>query len=92
MVAEPPQGPGQGQELGVVTAYFVHVGVAIVKISQGRLAMGDAIWVKGHTTDLKVAVSSMQVDHQPVTEATQGHEVAIKVSDRVRRNDRVYKL
>jgi hypothetical protein len=34
----------------------------------------------------------MQVDNQPVTEAKAGDAVGIKVSDRVRRGDKVYKV
>lgn len=82
----------QGEEVGVVIGYFVHVGAAVVEITRGELKVGDMIWVKGHTTDLKQTVDSIQVDHQAVTEAKRGQQVGLKVQDRVRRHDRVYRL
>lgn len=81
-----------GQEIGAVVGYFAHVGAAVIDIKKGALKVGDTIWVKGHTTDLKQTVDSIQVDHKPVTEATPGQQVGLKVSDRVRRHDLVYKL
>lgn len=86
------QGQVQGQEVGRVVGYFAHAGAAVVEIAQGRLKVGDAIWIKGHTTDLKQTVESMQIEHQSVTEGAPGQHVGIKVTDRVRPHDRVYRL
>ena len=80
-----------GKPLGIVTGYFAHVGAAVLKL-KGPLALGDAIWIKGHTTDLKQTVSSLQIDCQPITSAKRGQEIGLKISDRARRGDRVYKL
>lgn len=82
----------QGQEIGIVVSYFSHVGAAVIKITQGSLKVGDALWIKGHTTDLKQTVDSIQVEHQPVSEATRDQQVGIKVQSRVRPHDRVYRL
>jgi len=81
-----------GQEVGAVISYFAHVGAAVVDVAKGSLKLGDTIWIKGHTTDFKQAVDSMQIDHKPVTEAKRGDQVGLQVSERVRRHDRVYKL
>lgn len=81
-----------GQEIGAVIGYFAHVGAAIVELKKGGLKAGDTIWIKGHTTNLKQTVDSIQVDHKPVTEATTGQQVGLKVNDRVRQHDLVYKL
>ncbi len=80
-----------GKPLGIVTGYFAHVGAAVLKL-KGPLALGDAIWIKGHTTDLKQTVGSLQIDCQPITSAKRGQEIGLKISDRARRGDRVYKL
>lgn len=80
-----------GKPLGIVTGYFAHVGAAVLKL-KGPLVLGDAIWIKGHTTDLKQTVGSLQIDCQPITSAKRGQEIGLKISDRARRGDRVYKL
>ncbi|MBI4227241.1 MAG: translation elongation factor-like protein [Candidatus Omnitrophica bacterium] len=79
-------------EVGRVIAFFRIPVVAVIKIARGQLAVGDRIWIKGHTTDAKLAVASMQIDHQPIQTARRGDEVGVKVSRRARRGDRVYRL
>ena len=81
-----------GEEIGKVIGFFSAPSAAIIEITKGSLKIGDTIWIRGHTTDLKEAVQSMQVEHQPVMEAKRGVQVGVKVSTRVRRNDRVYKI
>jgi translation elongation factor EF-1alpha len=81
----------QEQEVGRVTDYFARVGVAGVELT-GHLRVGDRIRIRGHTTDLEQVVESMQIEHQPVQEAGPGDRVGIKVVDRCRRGDHVYKL
>jgi translation initiation factor IF-2 len=82
----------QGDQLGKVVAFFRIPVVAVVKVAKGSLKVGDSIWIKGHTTDLKQTVASMQVNHQPIQEARKGAEVGLKISSRARRGDRVYRL
>ena len=75
-----------------MVAYFSQAGVAAIELKQGTLCVGDVVWVKGHTTDLKQTVESMQLEHQLITEATCGQQITIQVHQRVRRHDRIYKL
>ena len=82
----------QGDPLGEVVAFFRIPVVVVIKITRGNLKTGDPIWIKGHTTDLKQTVASMQVNHQPIREARKGDEVGLKISSRARRGDRVYRL
>ena len=82
----------QGDQLGEVVAFFRIPVVAVIKVTQGNLKLGDRIWIKGHTTDLKQVISSMQVDHQPIQEARKGDEVGLKISSRARLGDRVYRI
>ena len=81
-----------GEEIGQVVSYFSVPGAAIIKVAQGTLQVGDKIWIRGHTTDLTETIASMQVDREPISAAKAGDEVGIKVSGRVRRHDRVYKI
>ena len=86
-----PQGMS-GEEIGEVVAFFAIPSAALIEVKKGSLKVGDKIWIHGHTTDLIETVSSMQVEHQPVSEAAEGSQVGVKVSSKVRRNDRVYKV
>jgi len=81
----------EGKQVGAVFTYFSKVGVAGIKLS-GTLKKGDKIKIKGSTTDIEMTLDSMQIDRQEVEEAKKGKEIGIKVSDRVRKGDKVYKL
>lgn len=77
--------------IGAVTHFFPHIPAGVIKLT-GELKAGDMIQVKGHTTDFKQKIDSMQIDHVPVTQAKKGQEIGIKVKDRVRIGDVVYKV
>ena len=77
------------KEIGRVSTYFSHVGVAAIKLS-GSLKVGDMIHIKGMTTDFEEKVKSMQVDKDSVEKAKKGDHVGIKVSEKVRPNDAVF--
>ena len=77
------------KEIGRVSTYFSHVGVAAIKLSSG-LKVGDKIRLKGHTTDFEEKVSSMQIENDSVKEAKKGDHIGIKVSEKVRPNDSVF--
>ena len=78
-------------EVGKVSHYFSRVSVAGIELS-GGLAVGDQIHVKGHTTDFLQAVDSMQIENEVVTEAGAGQSIGVKVTDRCREGDTVYKV
>lgn len=78
-------------EIGVITHYFGHLNVAAIKLT-GSLAVGDTLRIKGHTTDMTVAVDSIQIEHKSVQQAAQGDNVGIKVPDHAREHDKVYKV
>ncbi|OYT66292.1 hypothetical protein B6U74_01310 [Candidatus Bathyarchaeota archaeon ex4484_205] len=80
------------EEIGVVMHYFTKIGVAVVKIERGSLKVGDKIHIRGHTTDFTQLVESMQVEHEPIQEATPGQSIGLKVVERVREGDKVYKI
>jgi len=77
--------------IGQVSDFFARPVVAGIELT-GALKVGDKIHIKGHTTDLELVVDSMQIDNVNVSEAKTGDSVGIKVSDRVRRGDKVYKV
>lgn len=79
-------------KIGHVSDYFAHVGVAAIVITDGSVRVGDVLRFKGHTTDLIQEVSSMQIEHESVKEAKKGDEIGVKVTDKVRSHDLVYKV
>jgi translation elongation factor EF-1alpha len=78
-------------QIGRVTRYFGKVGVAAVEMQAGNLHKGDTIHIRGKTTDFSQTVESMEVEHQPVETAVPGQLVGIRVRERVREHDLVYK-
>ena len=79
-------------EVAHVQDFFSEISVAALKITSGILRVGDVLHFKGHTTDLLQEVSSMQLDHSQVKRAVKGDVVGIKVLDRVREHDKVFKV
>lgn len=80
-----------GKEIGKITHYFDKIGVAVIELAKG-LGVGDVVRVKGATTDFKQPIKSMQVEHEDVKKAKKGDAIGVKVKDRVRPHDKVYKV
>ena len=78
-------------KIGYVTHYFKRIGVAVVRIT-AELEVGDKIQFLGHTTDFEQVITSMEIDHKKVNLVKPGDDFAIKVRDRVRSKDSVYKI
>jgi len=80
------------KKIGIVSNYFAKISVAAVEITDGTVSVGDTLHFYGHTTDFESTVLSMQMEHKPTTDAKKGDSVGIKVPERVRERDRVYKI
>ena len=80
------------EEVGIITHYFPKVDAAVLKITKSALSVGDKIVIKGHTSDFKEKVLSMQLDHTPIQNAEKGMEIGLKVKAKVREHDVVYKI
>ena len=78
-------------EIGKVSDFFARPVVAGIELT-APLKVGDKIHITGHTTDMELTIESMQINNVNVQEAKSGDAVGVKVSDRVRRGDRVYKV
>ena len=79
------------EKIGLVSNYFSKISVAAVEITDGIVSLGDRLHFLGHTTDFESTVHSMQIEHKAVTEAKKGDSVGIKVPEKVREGDKVYK-
>lgn len=91
--ASPTPPPPPGERLGVVTHYYGHLSVAVVKLDPGAiLRVGDNIHVKGHTSDFSQRVESLQIGHAPVQEVGPSDDFGLKVVDHAREHDVVYRV
>lgn len=79
------------QLIGQVTHFFSKISVAIIQLEE-PLKAGERIAVVGSTTDMEQVVKSLQVEHENIEEAKAGDLVGLKVKDKVREGDAVYKL
>ncbi len=77
--------------IGKVTDFFARPIVAGIELT-AILKVGDKIHIKGHTTDMELTADSMQINNADVQQAKAGDSIGIKVSERVRRGDMVYKV
>ena len=76
---------------GLVEKFFAKPSVAVIKL-EVEINLGDSIHFKGNTTDFTQTVDSMQLDHVIFTKAPAGSSIGIKVKDRVRAGDDVFKI
>ena len=80
------------RKVGEVIKFFGKIGVAAIRVTEGGLKVGDQIHIVGHTTDLTQSLDSMQIENQNVPEAGPGADIGIRVKDKVREHDTVYKV
>lgn len=81
----------EGIRIGDITHYYNQINVAVIYLSDS-IRIGDVIHILGRTTDFRQNVTSLQIEHQTIEEAGQGQEVALKVIQRVRKGDKVFRL
>lgn len=81
----------QGELIGKVTHYFSKIGVAIIELSD-RLKVGDTIRIIGSTVDITQEVDSIEIEHQKAESAKKGDAIGLKVSEKVREGNKVYKI
>lgn len=80
------------EKIGEVSHYFGKISVAAIKITSGALSVGDTIRIKGKTTDLEQTIESIQIEHDSMESAKAGDDIGIKVKDKVREGDEVFKI
>jgi len=77
--------------VGEVNHFYNRIMVAVIDLVD-TLQVGDQVHFFGRSTDFRQEIKSMQIEHQTITEAGEGSEIAIKVEHRVRNHDKVYKF
>jgi translation elongation factor EF-Tu-like GTPase len=83
--------PGE-ERVGIVTHYYNHLSVAIIQLESGSVRTGDTIHIKGHTSDFRQQVGSIEVNHAHVDQVQAGESFGVKVNDHAREHDVVYKV
>jgi putative protease len=78
------------EKAGIIAHYYAKIGVAVVNVT-APLNVEDKIRIKGSTTDFEQTLGSMEIEHKKIENARQGDSVGIKVKERVRESDIVYK-
>lgn len=81
-----------GDQVGVVVNFYAKPSVAAIKVTSGSIKKGDLLKYKGHNTDFTEEVAGIEINNQPVEEAKANDLIGIKVKERVRENDKVYKV
>ncbi len=77
-------------QIGRITHFFPKINVAVIEL-KAPLSVGDTIVIKGPNTDFEQVVDSMQIEHKNIQRAEQGQSIGLKVAERVRETDTVYK-
>ena len=79
------------KQIGVVSNYFEHVGVAALKLTE-EIKIGDKIRIVGGNTDFEQEIESMQIHHDKVESAKPGDEIGLRVKEKVRSGYKIYKI
>ena len=80
-----------GEQVGIVIHFYNKINVGVLRCTK-PLKVGDKVHFMGRHTDFEQEITSMQVEHESVQEVGSGAEVAIKVKQRVRQGDKIYRL
>lgn len=78
------------KEVGKISHFYPKINVAIVEVT-APIKVGEKILVKGGVTNFEQAVESMQIEHKNIQSAKKGNSIGMKVIDKVREGDVVYK-
>jgi translation initiation factor IF-2 len=80
------------EQVAVIVKFFAKPSVAALEVTNGTINKGDLLRYKGHTTDFTEEISTMEIDNESVDEVKAGDLVGVKVKERVREGDKVYKV
>jgi putative protease len=80
------------KKIGEVVKFFAKPGVAAIKVTSGELNIGDTVRYTGHTTDFEEKLDSMEINNEQIEKAVEGDYIGVKVSDRVRPGDEMFKV
>ena len=78
--------------IGKGIKYFSNLGVAEFLLESGELSVGDEILITGPTTGaIFVTIEEIRVALKPVEKAVKGQHFSIKIEQKIRPSDKLYK-
>lgn len=80
------------EKIGDIENFYSKISVAVLNITAGSISKGDNIAIKGSSTDFEMTVESMQIDRADIDSASAGQSIGLKVAERVRPGDEVFKI
>ncbi len=80
------------EKIGNIENFYSKISVCVLDITAGSVQIGDKIAIKGTTTDFEMTIESMQIDRADIESASAGQKVGLKVPERVRPGDEVFKV
>ena len=80
------------EKIGVIDHFFTQISVAAIRITDKELKVGDTIHIVGAHTDFTQKIDKMEIERNPIEIAKPGDAIGIKVKDRVREHDIIYKI
>ena len=92
LAAQPTPPAEPGERIGVVTHYYSHLSVAIMRLESGTLRVGDIIPIRRHTTDFIQKLEPLDVNHAPVAPVPPNEHFPLKVAEHAREHDVVFKV
>ena len=79
--------------VGKVVKYFSKIGVAEIAVTASEIEKGEHLLITGPTTGVMyLDANEIRYDLNPVEKVEKGWNVSIPVTDKVRPNDKVFKL
>lgn len=79
------------KEVGKISHYFGKIMVAAITLTD-ELKVGDKVSIEGAHTSFEQTIDSIQIEKQSIQEAKAGDEIGVKVQEKVRQGDTVYKV
>ena len=77
--------------MGEVFNFYSKPSVAAIEVT-GEINVGDKLFFSGATSDFEMVIKSMQIEGENVETVKKGQQVGIKVPERVRSGDEVFKI
>ncbi len=78
--------------IGKVTHYFDKIGVAVIELTEGELAVGDLVKFKHGDKGFQQLIGSLEVEKKPVGKLRVGEEAGLKVDEPLRAGWQVYRV
>ena len=77
--------------LGKVVHYYDKAMVAVIRLDDGGLKVGDELRFVKFPEEFSQAIQSMQIEREAVDSAEKGQEIAVKVSQPAKEGTVVFK-